>query len=267
LSLVIAAATIGERLGVIDNRMSGALILVAVITSIITPMGFKKLFIKKPVKDTKRKIVFVGATQMTLPVTLNLNREQYDVRVFHVFREDAEEKFSDSVFEIQLLPNYDEETLRSHAVFETDIIVVATGDEKLNSQIAHAAKENGVERVIASTGFLSEVNELNDEGIETFSIPLSGQMLLRAYIEAPEILNMLSGQDASLAQINMTNKTYDGVALRDFPFTGDLVFVRIFRGSDSIVPHGDTILKTNDRLIVSGSQTYTNDLRRQLEIY
>src|SRR5690606_30378707 len=46
LSLVIAAATIGEKMGIIDNRMSGALILVAVITSIVTPIGFKKLFPK-----------------------------------------------------------------------------------------------------------------------------------------------------------------------------------------------------------------------------
>lgn len=267
LSLVIAAATIGERLGLIDSQMSGALILVAVITSIITPMGFKKLYIKKSARVQKRKIAFIGATQMTLPVTLNLNPEQYEVRVFHVYPEKAEEKISSSVFEIQPLPDYKESTLREHSLYEADIIVVATGDEKLNSEIAHTAKENGVQRVIASTGFLSEVNDLNDKGIETFSIPLSGQMLLKAYIEAPEILNVLSGKDASLAQINMTNKAYDGVMLRNFPFKGDLVFVRIFRGSDSIVPHGDTVLKTNDRLIVSGSQNYTNDLRRQLEVY
>lgn len=267
LSLVIAAATIGERLGLIDSQMSGALILVAVITSIITPIGFKKLYIKKSAKEQKRKIAFIGATQMTLPVTLELNPDRYEVRVYHVYPENAEEKISDSVFDIHRLPDYKESTLRDHSIYEADIIVVATGDESLNSQIASFAKENGVNRVIASTGFLSEVNELTDKGIEPFSIPLSGQMLLKAYIEAPEILNVLSGKDASLAQINMKNKSYDGVMLRNFPFKGDLVFVRIFRGSDSIIPHGDTVLKTNDRLIISGSRNYINDLRSQLEVY
>ena len=44
LSLVIAAATIGERMGVITKEMSGMFILVAVITSVFTPIVFKKVF-------------------------------------------------------------------------------------------------------------------------------------------------------------------------------------------------------------------------------
>src|SRR5436190_2014007 len=41
LSLVIAAATIGERMKIITSKVSGTLILVAVITSIFTPIVFK----------------------------------------------------------------------------------------------------------------------------------------------------------------------------------------------------------------------------------
>ncbi len=43
LSLVIAAATIGERIGVITKEMGGMFILVAVITSVFTPIVFKKV--------------------------------------------------------------------------------------------------------------------------------------------------------------------------------------------------------------------------------
>ncbi|WP_374707822.1 TrkA C-terminal domain-containing protein [Bacillus velezensis] len=46
---------------------------------------------------------------------------------------------------------------------------------------------------------------------------------------------------------------------------GDVIFVRIFRGVDSIVPHGDTRLKTGDRLIVTGSRNYVSELRKILE--
>ncbi|MGY4787175.1 TrkA C-terminal domain-containing protein [Bacillus sp. OHL2] len=53
--------------------------------------------------------------------------------------------------------------------------------------------------------------------------------------------------------------------LREFPFTGDLVFVRIFRGVDSLVPHGDTTLRSGDRVLVSGSREYVAGLRAQLE--
>jgi CPA2 family monovalent cation:H+ antiporter-2 len=55
------------------------------------------------------------------------------------------------------------------------------------------------------------------------------------------------------------------MTLRRFPFTGDVIFVRIFRGKDSIVPHGDTELLFNDRLIVTGSKEYVDELKRELE--
>ncbi|MCY9128023.1 hypothetical protein MOE95_17175, partial [Bacillus spizizenii] len=44
-----------------------------------------------------------------------------------------------------------------------------------------------------------------------------------------------------------------------------VIFVRIFRGVDSIVPHGDTRLKLGDRLIVTGSRGYVTELKKTLE--
>ncbi|MGV2549466.1 TrkA C-terminal domain-containing protein, partial [Bacillus licheniformis] len=52
--------------------------------------------------------------------------------------------------------------------------------------------------------------------------------------------------------------------LREFPFTGDVIFVRIFRGVDSIVPHGDTRLQMGDRLIATGSREYIAELKKTL---
>ena len=59
----------------------------------------------------------------------------------------------------------------------------------------------------------------------------------------------------------MSNERFDGVLLREFPFTGDVIFVRIFRGVDSIVPHGDTRLQMGDRLIATGSREYIAELK------
>ena len=41
------------------------------------------------------------------------------------------------------------------------------------------------------------------------------------------------------------------IQLRNFPFGGDIIFVRIIRNNESIVPHGDTNLDTK---IDSGSR-------------
>lgn len=264
LSLVIAATTIGERIGVIDAQMSGALILVAVITCIITPTGFKKLMPKTESEKEKKTITFIGANQMTLPVTLELSPEDYHVRILHVRQEKKEENLADPVFDVEVLPDYEYETLQSFGVFQTDILVVATGSEERNTGIALFAKEQKVARIIASADSPDAESRLKDNGIDTFSILLSTKTLLRALIEAPGVMKLLTNQDASLYQINMSNERFDGVLLREFPFTGDVIFVRIFRGVDSIVPHGDTRLQLGDRLIATGSREYIAELRKTL---
>ncbi|AEB24521.1 MULTISPECIES: monovalent cation:proton antiporter family protein [Bacillus] len=265
LSLVIAAATIGERLHIISANMSGALTLVAVIASIITPIGFKKLYKRQSAPQEKKRITFIGANQMTLPVTLELPDEEYEVRVVHVDQENAGEKLAESVFSVETISDYEPGTLESHDIFKTDILVVATGNEDVNAEIALIAKEKGTERIIASVGSVEHETKLKEEGISIFSILLSTKTLLRALIEAPGVMSLLTNEESSLYQINLENTAYNGIILREFPLMGDVIFVRIFRGVDSIVPHGDTRLKTGDRLIVTGSRNYVSELRNILE--
>ncbi len=265
LSLVIAAATIGERLGVIDHKMSGALILVAVLTSILTPVWFKALFKKEQAASHKKRVTFIGANQLTLPVTLDLHQDEYDIRILHVFQENKEALLADSIFEVESIEEYDDETLRKAGVGQEDVLVVATGSETKNKEIALFAKEEGAKQVIASVNKAEAELTLKEAGIDTFSNFLSSKTVLRALIEAPDAIRLLTNQDTSLYQIQMNNHRYHNVMLREFPFTGDLVFVRIFRGVDSLVPHGDTTLRSGDRVLVSGSREYVAGLRAQLE--
>jgi monovalent cation:H+ antiporter-2, CPA2 family len=265
LSLVIAAATIGERIGVIDGNMSGALILVAVITTIITPVAFKKLFPQQSSEDPKQKVAFIGANQLTLPATRELNQTLYETTLYHVKQDKIEKQVSDSLFNIVELENYSIEEMKNHDIFEVDILVLSTGDEEVNANIATFAKEYGVDRVIARVENPEVDEALKSHGVEVFSVLLSTKSLLRALIESPSVMNILTNQETALYQINMRNSSYNGIELRNFPFTGDVIFVRIFRGKDSIVPHGDTELRINDRLIVTGSREYVDELKMVLE--
>ena len=57
------------------------------------------------------------------------------------------------------------------------------------------------------------------------------------------MLNILSNVETSLYEIEMLNYKYENILLRHFPFGGDIIFVRIVRNNESIVPHGDTQLR------------------------
>ncbi|UII57037.1 monovalent cation:proton antiporter family protein [Cytobacillus spongiae] len=265
LSLVIAAATIGERMEMITPEMSGTLILVAVITCVISPIFFKKLFPQPVQEETKIKVAFVGANQLTMPVSRELKSGLYVPVLYHKKQEKAEKQIASSLFEIVEIEDYTLETLEATDVFHADVVVISTGDEEVNATLAVAVKEKGVERVICRIESPDLEEGLREQDIEVFSVFLSTKALLRALIESPSVMNILTNQETALYEIRLLNEQFEGMTLRRFPFTGDVIFVRIFRGKDSIVPHGDTELHLNDKLIVTGSKEYVDELKRELE--
>ncbi|MGX1902413.1 monovalent cation:proton antiporter family protein [Thermolongibacillus altinsuensis] len=265
LSLVIAAATIAERMNMISSHMKGALILVAVLTSIVSPILFKKLYEKPDEQDYKMIVKLIGINQFTLSVVRELNEQLYDVALYHIKQEKLELPGAGHVFPIVEIEDYSIETLEKYDALAADVLVVLTGSEQLNAQIALEAKERGVDRVIALAESPTIVEQLKESDVEVVSVLLSTTSILKAFIESPNVVRILMNRDVALYEIAMNNFAYDGVLLRKFPFLGDCIIVRIFRGSDSLVPHGDTVLRVGDRLIVTGSEEYVLELRELLE--
>ncbi len=265
LSLVIAAATIGEREGMIDKQMEGALVLVAVLTCIAAPIVFKKLYGRFEEEDHKQVVSFIGSNRMTLPVVRELDAHLFETHLYHTKLDSVDEKISRSCFDIRELNGYQVEEMKELGVFDVDILVASTGEEHKNAEIAKFAKAEGVEHVIVRVESSELDQEMKELDISVFSVFLSSKALLKAMIEAPNVVDIFTQQDSALYQINMNNSSYDGMYIKEFPFTGDVIMVRIFRGNESIVPHGDTQLMMNDRLIVTGSTEYVDELRMQLE--
>ncbi|MFB1513234.1 cation:proton antiporter domain-containing protein [Staphylococcus aureus] len=266
LSLVIAAAKISERLNAISAETSGILILNAVITCVFVPIIFKKLF---PVPDEfnrKIEVSLIGKNQLTIPIAQNLTSQLYDVTLY--YRKDLSDRrqLSDDITMIEIA-DYEQDVLERLGLFDRDIVVCATNDDDINRKVAKLAKAHQVERVICRLESTTDDTELVDSGIEIFSSYLSNKILLKGLIETPNMLNLLSNVETSLYEIQMLNYKYENIQLRNFPFGGDIIFVRIIRNNESIVPHGDTQLRYGDRLIVTGAKEYVDELKRELEFY
>ncbi|HID4800736.1 TPA: cation:proton antiporter [Staphylococcus aureus] len=266
LSLVIAAAKISERLNAISAETSGILILSAVITCVFVPIIFKKLF---PVPDEfnrKIEVSLIGKNQLTIPIAQNLTSQVYDVTLY--YRKDLSDRrqLSDDITMIEIA-DYEQDVLERLGLFDRDIVVCATNDDDINRKVAKLAKAHQVERVICRLESTTDDTELVDSGIEIFSSYLSNKILLKGLIETPNMLNLLSNVETSLYEIQMLNYKYENIQLRNFPFGGDIIFVRIIRNNESIVPHGDTQLRYGDRLIVTGAKEYVDELKQELEFY
>lgn len=266
LSLVIAAAKIAEQLKTISPETSGLLILSAVITCVFVPVIFKKLFPVPNEMNRRIEVSLIGKNQLTIPIAQNLTSQLYDISLY--YRKDLSDsrKLSDEITMIEIA-DYEQEILERLGLFDRFIVVCATNDDEINRKVALMAKEHGVERVICRLESTNEDMEMKSLGIEIFSNYLSNKILLKGLIETPNMLNLLSNVETSLYEIQMLNHQYENMQLRNFPFGGDIIFVRIVRNNDSIVPHGDTQLRYKDRLIVTGSKEYVDELKQELEFY
>lgn len=265
LSLVIAAAKIAERMEVITSDMSGTFILVAVISCLVTPILFKKWFPKEDERKKKTQIVFIGVNQMSLTVSKDLNKVRYQTTLIHKKLDKANSKTTDSAFDIVEVEGYEKQNLLDAGAFGADILFISTGDEELNATLAVEAKEQGVERVIARIESPDLAKVLSEQEVEIFSTMLATTELMKVLIDSPHIANIMTSKETALHEILMLNHDFHRMTLREFPFTGDVIIVRIFRGKDSIIPHGDTELLMNDRIIVTGSFEYVSELKRLLQ--
>ncbi|WP_145350189.1 monovalent cation:proton antiporter family protein [Staphylococcus capitis] len=266
LSLVIAAAKIAEQLKTISAETSGILILSAVITCVFVPIVFKKLFPIPNEVNRRIEVSLIGKNQLTIPIAQNLTSQLYNISLY--YRKDLSDsrKLSDEITMVEIA-DYEENLLARLGLFEKDIVVCATNDDEINRNVALMAKKYGVDRVICRLGSSNEDAKIKAQGIEVFSNYLSNKILLKGLIETPNMLNLLSNVETSLYEIQMLNHHYENIQLRNFPFGGDIIFVRIVRNNESLVPHGDTQLRYKDRLIVTGSKEYVDELKQELEFY
>ncbi|MGJ5623447.1 cation:proton antiporter domain-containing protein [Staphylococcus haemolyticus] len=266
LSLVIASAKIAEQLNTISSEMSGILILSAIITCVFVPIIFKKMFPIPDEANRKIDIALIGKNQLTIPIVQNLSPHLYNVTLY--YRKDLGDKrnLSDHITVVEIA-NYEEQLLERLGLFNQDIVVCSANDDSLNRDVAKLAKAHDVKRVICRLENSNEDEEMKGEGIEIFSNFISNKIFLQGLIETPNMLNILSNVETSLYEIEMLNHQYENIQLRNFPFGGDIIFVRIIRNNESIVPHGDTQLRYKDRLIVTGSKEYVDELKSDLEFY
>ncbi|MCY1037595.1 monovalent cation:proton antiporter family protein [Staphylococcus nepalensis] len=266
LSLVIASAKIAEQLGTISSEISGILILSAVITCVFVPIIFKKMFPMPDEATRQIEVSLIGKNQLTIPIAQNLTSQLYQVSLYYRNDLSDKRKLSDAISMIEIA-DYEEDLLERLGLFERDIVVCSTNDDDINRKVALMAKNHGVNRVICRLEASTGDEALQSEGIEVFSGFMSNKILLKGLIETPNMLNLLSNVETSLYEIAMLNHQYDQIQLRNFPFDGDIIFVRIIRNNESIVPHGDTQLRYKDRVIVTGSKEYVDELKRELEFY
>jgi trk system potassium uptake protein TrkA len=146
-------------------------------------------------------------------------------------------------------------SLQEADVSSCDVVVAATGDDKVNLVVSLLAKtEFAVPRVVA------RVNRAENEWLFTeqwgVDVAVSKPRLMAALVEEAvtvgDLVRLMSFRqgEANLVEITLPDAApYVGHAVRDVPLPRDSALVAIVRGKRVLVPGPDDPLEARDELI------------------
>lgn len=267
ITLVVPTLTVGRNLGIITTQQSGAFTLAAIITCVISPILFNRLFQEEP-EDLQPTVVhFIGANLLTVPIAQQLGKGLYTTTLF---TDDVTKyKTYNSEATVKLIPGFTEGALREAGAFDADIVLLGYFDHDKNVELAKWALAAKVPRIIArfeakdvtSTTY----DDLAAQGVEIYNTLDGSIAMLRSLIETPSTLKMLENSDTGIYEITVNNRRFTGLEIKSLPFINDITISQIYRDRQFIAPHGDTQIHLGDHLIFSGNKEAVAELRATME--
>lgn len=267
ITLVLATLTVAQNLKVITSEQSGAFILAAVVSCILGPLVFNKLHKPEPEDLKKTKVTIIGVNLVTINTAEQLNEDWYDIQMYTNWKKNY--KTYDYRDNVHLVDSLEPKDLIKEQIFDTDILVLGHSDVDINYSLALAAKEYGVERVLTRiqnsdpTSMAEMDKRLSNAGVEFFTTFATTVGMMRAIIESPSTLDLITG-DSRLYEVVVRNSKFAGLELRKLPFIKEITVSRIFRHHKAIPVNGNTQIQVGDHLLFSANKDVVNDIRKKI---
>lgn len=263
LSLTIAAAEIGLRLGTLDEATVSAFLLMAILTSMLSPMAFARL---SRVHGSRRDLVLVaGDGPFALGLAQRLASQVPTVLLaLQPFHGDL--PGNGVGFRVVRGTGDMYTDLRAAGARRARALLAVSGDPHLNIVLADVGKgSHEIENTIAM-GDPGAFPEAAARGVRLITPETSTLLLLAAAALAPGALDLLSGgEDARLEEVEVLNPVCGGVPLHRCRFPAGVLVVGLARGSDRIVARGNTVLQIGDRATLMGPPAELARARELLE--
>lgn len=263
LSLIIAAAAIGLRLGFIDETINSALILTAIVSSALAPVAFARVY-RPPAGVERERILVVGANETAILLARRLRAAGKRVTLV----DDDPEKVAQALGagEEAVQEPATRHGLAAAGAGEASVVVAVTGNDQVNLEAARLAAEGfGVGHRIAVIQRPEHAAEAERIGVRAVMPGLSTILVLENLVHNPESQWLTAtDQDLALVEVAVQNPAYLNRALRDIAFPERTLVVAVRRGPDTLVPHGDTCIEPGDVVVLAGDREDTSRLAEQM---
>lgn len=252
LSLIIAASSIGLRMGAISESTNAAIILIAALTATIAPLTFNSLNADGEEKH-KRVTLIYGSNDLAFQVARDLQGHGEEV-CFVETDEEAAIQINDQGFELENSSDYLAGCIDSLPPSQIEAFIALDVKDAKNLEACRAARGRGIEHVITFVVEPLLLSEFNKIGVQTLTPSIHRGSLLALMARNPAIFELMTSttDDRDLREIILMNPDLHNKRLNSVSFPGDLLVLAIRRNDEVIVPHGTTRLALGDHLTILG---------------
>ena len=143
---------------------------------------------------------------------------------------------------------------KEEEIEDADVLVAGSRDDRTNLLAGVLGKQMGVKKVVSVVTNLEYMPIFSKLGIDSVVNPhliTAAQILRFTHTENVVGLSVLQDENAEVVELILPgNSPMVGKKMKKAPFPRGMIIGTIVRGDEVIVPHGETVLKSQDRLII-----------------
>ena len=265
LSLEIAVAVIGVRVGLMDSAANVTIILFAVLTVVVMPLLFGGIF-PSVQKQEKRFKLIAGVNETSLKVANEL-RAHGDLVRFFTTSSDSIETVKKAGFEVESSSDDIAKVFSNISLENIEAFLALNEDGEINLEYSALAKQNGIRNVVAYVVNPDLLPEFQKIKVQAYTPAVQRITLISMMARSPDAFNVLSSykDENDLLEASLSNTSLVERPLRYLDLPSTCLVLAIRRGGEIIVPRGNTELALGDLLTLFGPKTCVSDIRSWLE--
>jgi Kef-type K+ transport system membrane component KefB/Trk K+ transport system NAD-binding subunit len=265
LSLIIAVAAIGLDLGSIDDATNAAIILVAIVTSTLSPLLFNRIVPSVP--EIRQKYIIVGGGKRSRLLARRIAGHGFDVTIVD---RDPERATLIEPLGVQFVhaDATDRATWDGLGLDKIRAVAVLLPDDADNLQVCTLVKDElGVEHVVARVDDATQAQIFAQKGVRVMNPSLSPVVELEYLLLYPSVSSLMADleDEHDVKEVRLGCPDLAEKPLRELELPHGAMLVLVRREGDIIYPRGDTRLRLGDLLTLMGPLESVRELARRCD--
>jgi trk/ktr system potassium uptake protein len=224
-----------------------------------------------PGEKALKRVIIVGAGQTGTSLAEALDQTKINVKIIDK-DSDLCIRLAEKLEQVIVIngDGTDKDLLQEENIKDVDFMIAVTGDEESNVFISLLGKGLGAKRIITRLNKLSYIPLVSAIGIDTVvSSRLSAVQAILQYIRRGKIISVapLKGVHAEAIEAEaLETSEIVNVPLSNVKFPKGAILGTIVRGEEIIIPHGDSVIRPQDHLIIFALQQVVPKLEKLLTV-